>query len=1151
MAAPAEEYLAVLRAAYDYNPQSEDEVAIKESQIVFLLEKTDDDWWKVKIKADSQDEDAPSGLVPAAYVEPAPHTSTVKALYDYSATAPGELSIVEDEILLVFNREEEWLLVQSQNEGGKAGFVPGNYIEEVLSEPTSIQHIPSTDPPARSRPVSVYVDPADLVAQTSAKAQADDIKTWAVSEVDKRGKKKKGTLGVGNGTFFFASESDKTPVQKWKTTDVRDIVIEKQKHVHVDVGGNNPIKLHFAVGNKEVSEAIVHKLESSRGIHSSTLASEEADERADTITPPPYSVEAVSPSKKNGASVRFTDESPEIIPPREPSEDGDEGIGVDGNADQEDRIDGEPVVVLYDFQGSSPDELSVQEGEPLWVIDKEGEEWWKCRNEEGLEGVVPASYLESTDPSATLKGNDIVAGEEEVRIQAERQEREREQLAQEAQKRIDAERKAKERKKAEEEQRAKAALAAEAEKKRREKEEAATAAEAQRKRRQEAAKRAQQKAEREQSNSPRPASAQIKPSRESTSSTRRSNETIKSGPAPGSTRTWHDRTGQFRVEAALLGYSNGKLRLHKVNGVVIEVSSEKMSVEDMRYVERLMARKTTGSGSQSARRWSTTDEDDKPLALKRQSEAPKKAAAQPNRGIQIDWFDFFLSAGCDVDDCTRYATSFERDKIDETILPDITESTMRLLGLREGDIIRVNKVIQQKYAKTPSPTQDQISRDKELAQKSQEEENGKKSTPSPAPNLFAGPGGLLKNNTQRRGRPQPSKSLPPPAVDMDTIGSALEQIKRTGSPLVTTTSPISVVPERPSSTATGAKSGFDDDAWTNRPGAKSSSTPAPLPTAPRPLSAPPESQTAIPPPPAPAPPILVSENQSQESKTGLAKTDADIFDQLARLSQLRTNRTAPSPAPISAPATITPVIASSPPPPPGYNNGLGMGASPVPLAQHLLSQQTGALSPQHNTPRGPFAPVPANQSLLQPLVPTTTGFSSFVPTRAGSVLPHSFLQPQPTSLPGNPQHLVAQPTGFPASSPILTQPTGVSTSPFGNTYATTSSIPNMSTRPVSTNPTGLSPFGQSTFNSMISTPSPTPSLPYPQPPNGSNPSTSPANIFAQMKSGTFATDDHAVPQQADKYDALRVNPQPTGFVPQATGWGFQSSSGYQSGYTGY
>jgi len=32
---------------------------------------------------------------------------------------------------MVFDREEEWLLVQSKKEGGKAGFVPGNYVEEV------------------------------------------------------------------------------------------------------------------------------------------------------------------------------------------------------------------------------------------------------------------------------------------------------------------------------------------------------------------------------------------------------------------------------------------------------------------------------------------------------------------------------------------------------------------------------------------------------------------------------------------------------------------------------------------------------------------------------------------------------------------------------------------------------------------------------------------------------------------------------------------------------------------------------------------------------------------------------------------------------------------------------------------------------------
>jgi len=38
-----EKYLAVLKACYDYNPQSDDEIAIKEEQLLLLVEKTDEE----------------------------------------------------------------------------------------------------------------------------------------------------------------------------------------------------------------------------------------------------------------------------------------------------------------------------------------------------------------------------------------------------------------------------------------------------------------------------------------------------------------------------------------------------------------------------------------------------------------------------------------------------------------------------------------------------------------------------------------------------------------------------------------------------------------------------------------------------------------------------------------------------------------------------------------------------------------------------------------------------------------------------------------------------------------------------------------------------------------------------------------------------
>ena len=53
----------------------------------------------------------------------------MKAQYGYDAAADGELSVKEDQLLLVFGPEEDgWLLVQDKD-GGQVGYVPGNYIE--------------------------------------------------------------------------------------------------------------------------------------------------------------------------------------------------------------------------------------------------------------------------------------------------------------------------------------------------------------------------------------------------------------------------------------------------------------------------------------------------------------------------------------------------------------------------------------------------------------------------------------------------------------------------------------------------------------------------------------------------------------------------------------------------------------------------------------------------------------------------------------------------------------------------------------------------------------------------------------------------------------------------------------------------------------
>lgn len=425
-----------------------------------------------------------------------------------------------------------------------------------------------------------------------------------------------------------------------------------------------------------------------------------------------------------------------------------------------------------------------------------------------------------------------------------------------------------------------------------------------------------------------------------------------------------------------------------------------MSSEDMRYVQKLTSRKSRAPTS------SKTSDDDVPIGVqypnangnaKRLSQAAPKTKKPP-----VDWFEFFLNAGCEIDDCTRYASSFEREKIDEGLLLDLSEGTLRSMGLREGDIIRVLKAIEKKK---PKDEGDQTKKDEELAKQLHSELNGGAKR---APDLFvAGPGGALK--APRRGRPNPSKSLPPPTVDLNAIaaGTPVSGGPRTESPSLL--SPVQAPPR--SSSAIG----FDDDAWTNRP----SST---KPLTPRAPSAPPTAATqaalqpASPPPPVPALPQTPAQTSAPTSTSttpanGLANTtDSDIFNQLARLSELRKNTAS---VPISTPTPPAQV-----PTPLSYQSGLGMGSSPAPMGQHLQNQQ---VSQQYSGPRGPFAPVPANQALLKPLVPTQTGFNSFVPTRPNSSL-SPFANP--------PSFLSAQPTGFQPQQPMMSQPTGFQPSGF-------------------------------------------------------------------------------------------------------------------------
>lgn len=288
-----------------------------------------------------------------------------------------------------------------------------------------------------------------------------------------------------------------------------------------------------------------------------------------------------------------------------------------------------------------------------------------------------------------------------------------------------------------------------------------------------------------------------------------------SEPDRSKTRIWTDRSGSFKVEAEFIGLKDGKIHLHKLNGVKIAVIVAKMAVEDLEYVESV-----TG----------VSLDDEKPLSdIRRRSlqatgkDDPKKRQALPTskdegavekpnlpepKRPSYDWFEFFLKAGVSPHLCERYALSFYTDSMDEAILPDITPGVLRTLGLKEGDVLRVSKYLDAKYRRSgaKSKLRNVSFGGEELISP---EDEASRTSGGAGGGLFSGPGGALRNNT-RKGRPAPPIQTEN-VVDAEAFRQK-EPTERTESANSETpaAAAIAAIEKTPST-------GFDDDAWDVKP----------------------------------------------------------------------------------------------------------------------------------------------------------------------------------------------------------------------------------------------------------------------------------------------------------------------------------------------
>lgn len=235
---------------------------------------------------------------------------------------------------------------------------------------------------------------------------------------------------------------------------------------------------------------------------------------------------------------------------------------------------------------------------------------------------------------------------------------------------------------------------------------------------------------------------------------------------------------------------DGKIHLHKMNGVKIAVPVVKMSRDDIEYVEKM-----TGI---PLREDKTQVDSRKSRAVDKPSGSSPPLERNKSKNPEYDWFQFFLDCDIAVGLCERYAQAFNKDSMDESVLPDVNDHILRTLGLREGDIIKVMRTLDAKFGR----------------QRSKEGDGG----------LFSGPGGALRNNT-RKGRPAPTTRASD-VVDASALSSKEKSVNIADSDdKIESPPPTSPAKANTSGSKDPPAGGFDDDAWDVKPNKRSQSPP--------------------------------------------------------------------------------------------------------------------------------------------------------------------------------------------------------------------------------------------------------------------------------------------------------------------------------------
>ncbi|KAJ1650869.1 cytoskeletal protein binding protein [Dispira simplex] len=552
-------------ALYDYQAQDAEELTVTEGTVLYLLDNTDPEWHLVKPKPAPENEanttPETSGLVPATYIEPVPSVSTAVALYDYQAQEDEEVSLQENDNVQVLSEDDpDWTIIRYK---GQAGFVPTTYIEKmttaallpVLPSALIIPSVRPTPPVATPPPASPLAPQPSL---SPRKGNPQDIVYWSVVECAKKKRdNRKGMLGVGDDKVFYSCTSDKSPVRNWNITQLSSCTVKKDIILLTFSDGVGS-EYKFQLPSKYDAKAVLAKVEETR---------RKAQHPHDT-TPPPATAAIVPRSP-----------SIEMVPAK---------VGT----------------ILYDFEPQDSEELSVRVGQTVYILDAASSpDWWTCQTipesgaQEGITGLVPASYVQLTEKPTEQNVNDNQPLQSLVKAK-----------------------------------------------------------------------------------SPSRTIEKIRRlSNAAASSTRRFESDIP--PDQTKLRTWMDKTETFKVRAQFLGLTDdGRVKLHKENGVKIAVPLNKLNDRAIALVERETGRQLfTGSTKPG-----TSPRSNPPTTVTAKEHKKKPFNAN------FDWFDFF-TLKCDVpaDAALRYATTFTAERLDDSDLKSLDGPLLETLGVHREDRKRI------------------------------------------------------------------------------------------------------------------------------------------------------------------------------------------------------------------------------------------------------------------------------------------------------------------------------------------------------------------------------------------------------------------------------------------------------------------------------